>query len=120
MGKRILVWVVVAALIAGNIFWLAAYFKTQREAEGMRVLLSTARYNDKSLRFLQMFIKPGLKSEKEVNFETRLKLENSVRELNDDKIFGAMAKFVNSQNETEAQGNVKELLDLLVDKGLTK
>ena len=120
MGKRILVWVVVAALIAGNIFWLAAYFKTQREAEGMRVLLSTARYNDKSLRFLQMFIKQVLKSEKEVNFETRLKLENSVRELNDDKILAQWQKFVNSQNETEAQGNVKELLDLLVDKGLTK
>lgn len=120
MAKRILVWLVVAALVAGNIFWVAAYFSAQREAEGLRVMLSTAHYNDKSLRFLQMFIKTVLKSNKEVDFETRLKLENTVRELNDPKILAQWQKFVNSQSETEAQGNVKELLDLLVDKGLTK
>ena len=120
MGKRILVWAVVAVLVAGNIFWLTAYFKTQKEAEGLRAMLTTTRYEDKSLRFLQMFIKQVLKSEKEVDFETRLKLENSVRELKDAKILAQWQKFVNSQGETEAQGNVKELLDLLVDKGLTK
>ena len=87
-------------------------------------MLSTQRYNAKYLDFLKMFIRLVIKSDKEVDFETRWKLENSVRELADEysdpQILLQWQKFVASTNETEAQKNVKDLLAMLVDKTYLK
>ena len=57
-----------------------------------------------------------LKAEKEIDFETRLKLENAVRNIGDDEILIQWQKFIESKTEAEAQTGVKNLLDLLVDK----
>ena len=103
-------------MFVGNIFFGLRYFAAVKELEGTKVVLTTQRYNEKTINFLKMFIKRVIKSDKEVDFETRLKLENAVRDLNDEQILALWQKFVNSQNEVEAQKNVKELLDLLVDK----
>jgi CRISPR/Cas system endoribonuclease Cas6 (RAMP superfamily) len=65
-------------------------------------------------------IEKVLKAEKEVDFETRLKLENAVREINDKEILNQWIKFTESKTEDEAQNNIKNLLDLLVDKIQTK
>jgi hypothetical protein len=51
-----------------------------------------------------------------VSFDDRLQLENMVRDLKDDAILAEWNKFVNSQTSAEAQGEVKNLLDILVLK----
>ena len=107
-------------LLGSNILFALLYFQTAKELGGVKVALSTQRYNAKYLDFLKMFIKLVIKSDKEVDFETRLKLENSVRQLaeeyNDPEILLQWQKFVASTDEAAAQKNVKDLLSMLVDK----
>lgn len=116
MRSKIFWGMIVVVLLLGNIFLGLRYYSATKELEGTRVTLATQRYNDMVLNFMKMFIKRVIKSQTEVDFETRLKLENSVRDLDDPQILAQWQKFVNSQSETEAQANVKDLLDMLVDK----
>ena len=118
-------WVVIfLVLVGGNILFALMYFQSAKELQGTKIALSTQRYNAKYLDFLKMFIKLVIKSDKEVDFETRLKLENAVRQLkeeyNDAEILLQWQKFVASTNEAEAQKNVKDLLGMLVDKTYLK
>ncbi len=114
-------WVVIFLVLFGtNVLFASLYLQAKKELEGTKVILSSQQYRSKYMDFLKMFIKLVIKSDKEVDFETRLKLENAVRglneEYNDPEILAQWQKFVNSGNETEAQVNVKELLGMLVDK----
>jgi len=118
-------WVVMFLVLLGsNLLFATMYFQTAKELEGSKIALSTQRYNAKYLDFLKMFIKLVIKSDKEVDFETRLKLENTVRQLkeeyNDPEVLLQWQKFVASTNEAEAQKNVKDLLGMLVDKTYLK
>ncbi len=103
-------------LLGSNLLFALLYFQTAKELEGAQVIISTQRYNDLNINFLKMFIKRVIKSDTEVDFDTRLKLENSVRDLNDPEILAQWQKFVASQSEAEAQKNVKNLLEMLADK----
>jgi len=118
-------WVVIFLVLFGsNLLFALMYFQTAKELSGVKVALSTQRYNAKYLDFLKMFIKLVIKSDKEVDFETRLKLENAVRQLKeeygDEEILLQWQKFVASTNEAEAQKNVKDLLAMLVEKTYLK
>jgi len=68
------------------------------------------------LEFNKQFIEEVLGGGKEVNFETRLKLENSVRALNDEEILSDWQKFTKSKDAAEAQTNVLILLKALANK----
>ncbi len=118
-------WVVIFLVMFGtSVLFGLLYFQTNKELQGTKIALSTQRYNAKYLDFLKMFIRLVIKSDKEVDFETRLKLENNIRELsaeyNDPEILLQWQKFVASTNEFEAQKNVKDLLAMLVDKTYLK
>jgi hypothetical protein len=118
-------WMVIFLVLLGsNLLFAAMYFQAAKELEGTKIALSTQRYNAKYLDFLKMFIKLVIRSDKEVDFETRLKLENSVRSLkeeyNDPEILLQWQKFVASTNEAAAQKNVKDLLSMLVEKTYLK
>ncbi len=116
MRSKIIWLTVIAALIAGNIFLGLQYISAMKELDATKFAASTQRYNEKNLLFMKLFVKKVIKSNQEIDFETRLKLENAVRELNDPTILAQWQNFVNSKTETEAQQNVKDLLDTLVDK----
>src|SRR3989338_6589211 len=101
-------WVVIFLVLLGsNLLFALMYFQTAKELQGTKVALSTQRYNAKYLDFLKMFIKLVIKSDKEVDFETRLKLENNIRELKeeygDEEILLQWQKFVASNDEATAQ-----------------
>jgi hypothetical protein len=66
--------------------------------------------------FNRLFIEKVLGAQGEVDFETRLELENKVRELGDENILARWNGFVNAQTEGEAQTEVKALLSLLAVK----
>lgn len=68
------------------------------------------------VEFNKMFVEKVLKAPGEVSFETRLELENSVRNLGDAEILAQWNKFVNAADEKEAQVQVKELLGILAAK----
>ena len=112
-----LFWIIlVLILLAGNVFWGVKYFSLQKKLREAQVTLETQKTNEKILEFTKLFIEKVLEAKTEVNFETRLKLENAVRNLGDKKILTQWNKFVNSKSEVEAQTEVKHLLELLVNK----
>jgi len=117
--RKIFSFALVALLLLATAFLGYNCWLGQKEIAALRVESAAFHRQDQSLKFLQLFIKKVLKANTEVSFETRLQLESDIRQLNDDKIFAQWQSFVNSKTETEAQNNVKDLLDLLVDKAVT-
>jgi len=111
---------VIFVLVASNAFFGLRYLAATKELESAQTIAASQRYNERALSFMKMFIKRVIKSDKEVDFETRLQLENAVRQLNDPQVLESWQNFVNSQNEVDAQKNVKDLLDILVDKVYVK
>ncbi|GBD34408.1 hypothetical protein HRbin35_00125 [bacterium HR35] len=119
MRKEILVGIIFL-LIVINLYLLFNLYKLQTQINLLKEKQSNViqPINRKTLEFLDLFVKKVLKADKEVDFETRLLLENKVRELQDKEILDTWNKFVNSKNETEAQNNVKDLLEILIEKSL--
>ncbi len=113
--KTILI-IVILLLMGGNVYHGFKYLNAQKELRQTQTALEIQVINDKVLEFSKLFIEKVLKAETEVDFETRLKLENAVRNLGDEEILARWTNFVDSKSESEAQKNVKDLLELLVNK----
>jgi len=112
-----LFWIIlVLILLVGNVLFGVKYFAVQKELRQIQAVLETQKTNEKVLEFTKLFIEKVLKTETEVDFETRLKLENTVRNLGDEEILSQWQKFTESKTESEAQDNVKNLLEMLVGK----
>ncbi len=114
--QKTIITIIILLLVAGNVFLGVKYWSSQKEVKETQSALETQQINVKVLAFTQLFIEKVLKAETEVDFENRLKLENAARDLNDEEIFAQWQKFVGSQTEAEAQENVKDLLEILVNK----
>lgn len=108
--------VVIGLLIVGNIYFALNYSSLSKELSAVKKENESFHKNDKVISFSRLFIDNVLKSGKEVDFDTRLKLENAVREIKDDEILAEWGKFTKSQTEADAQIEVKNLLDLLMKK----
>lgn len=113
---RIILTLIILILLAGNVFLGVKYRAAQTILEESERALETQKTNEKVLNFTQLFINKVLKAEGEVDFETRLNLENEVRSLDDQEILEQWQKFTESESEAEAQVEVKNLLELLVNK----
>lgn len=114
-NKNILI-IVLVLLIAGNIFFFSKFLGVKKEFRKVQTELSFQQTNTKILDFEKLFIKEVLKSQNEVDFETRLKLETAVRDLNDKEILAQWQKFTDSKTESDAQREVKNLLEILANK----
>lgn len=108
--------VIIATLVMSNVFMYLSYADMKEGVKLRQQRQVVALTNEKILSFSKMFIEKVLKAEGEIDFETRLKLESSVRELQDEAVFSAWQKFTNSTTEGEAQRAVKDLLSVLIDK----
>ena len=112
-----LFWAVLTAiLLVGNILLAIRLYSAQSELTELRRVVEARQINDKVLDFSKLFIVKVLKSETEVSFEDRLSLESAVRDLNDGQILTQWQKFTGSETEEEAQNEVKNLLELLVNR----
>lgn len=108
--------IIILILLAGNVFLGVKYFSVVKELRQTQTALQTQTTNEKVLEFSKLFIKEVLKAETEVNFDTRLKLETTVRNLGDEEILNQWQKFVDSKTEAGAQEEVKNLLEMLMNK----
>jgi len=116
MNRSKTILIIILILLAGNIFLGIKYFSVVKELRQTQTALQTQKTNEKVLEFAKLFIKDVLKVETEVDFETRLKLETAVRNLGDQEILNQWQKFVDSKTEAEAQTEVKNLLEMLINK----
>lgn len=111
-NKRLLIIIVIGVLLVGNAFFGLSYWYQREElAQAKRT-----EVNESVIDFSLLFIRQVLQAESEVDFETRLKLENAVRDLKDDAIKEEWDNFTASKTELEAQSSVKKLLEILVLK----
>lgn len=108
--------VLVLILLIGSVFFGVKYFAAQKKLSQTQAVLETQKTNGKVLEFTKLFIDEILKANSEVSFDTRLKLETAVRNLDDEEILAQWQKFVDSKTETGAQDEVKNLLEMLVNK----
>ena len=112
-----LLWIIlVLILLTGSVLLGVKYIFLAKELRQTQTALETQKTNDQVLEFTKLFIKKVLKAETEVDFETRLKLENAVRNLNDEAILAQWQKFTESKTEVQAQDEVKNLLEMLINK----
>ena len=116
VNKPKIILIIVLILLAGNVFLGVKYFSVVKELRQTETLLQTQTTNEKVLELSKLFIKEVLKAETEVNFDTRLKLETAVRNLGDEEILNQWQKFVDSKTEAGAQEEVKNLLEVLLNK----
>ena len=116
MNKPKTTLIIILILLAGNVFLGVKYISLVKELRQTETLLQTQTTNEKVLEFSKLFIKEVLKAETEVNFDPRLKLETAVRNLGDEEILNQWQKFVDSKTEAGAQEEVKNLLEVLLNK----
>ncbi|MFZ3011449.1 MAG: hypothetical protein WA060_00385 [Minisyncoccia bacterium] len=113
--KRIIEFVIVA-LIVSNAFFAYSYFNSYKELKKINSTEAKVELNSKVINFASLFIEKVLQAEEEVDFETRLSLENAVRDLKDEEIMNEWSNFVSCKTEIEAQNSVKRLLGILINK----
>lgn len=106
----------ISLLIIASVFFGLQYFSLQSKMQAIQKAQENKQVNNKVVNFAKLFITKVLKAKTEVSFEERLVLENAVRDLNDKEILVQWDKFTASKTETDAQQNVKDLLELLINK----
>ena len=116
MKKRIIFIAVMGMLIVGNVYSALKASSLNGELSVAKKEISSFNRNAKVINFSRLFIDNVLKTGKEVDFDTRLNLENAVRDIKDDELLAQWNKFTKSQTESDAQNEVKNLLDLLMKK----
>jgi len=116
MSKRVFIPVIIGILIASSVFFAFNYLSVSRELRNIKLTQTKIELNAKVINFVSIFIKKVLQADTEVDFETRLSLENAVRDLKDEEIITEWQNFIGSGTEAEAQDNVKKLLEILITK----
>lgn len=102
--------------LAACAFLWVKNIKLEKENADLKSQRTYTTEQEKIVDFGNQFVDQVLKSNKEVDFDTRLKLENNVREVDDADILAQWQKFTESKNEAEAQNEVKNLLALFFVK----
>lgn len=108
-----IVLILVILLIASNVAWVIEHSSQNAAIKKAQAELAGVVYNKKVLAFQKLFVDKVLKSNGDVDFNTRVELQNSAKETNDETIIKAWNNFLASKTEGEGQARVKELLSLL-------
>ncbi|MBU4274949.1 hypothetical protein KKE19_04025 [Patescibacteria group bacterium] len=115
-NQRTITIIIIVVLAAGLVLSASQCYVSLQNLKAAESLLRTYQQNEKVLSFTKLFIGKVLKAETEVSFEDRLQLENAVRDINNEDILDQWNKFTESKTEAQAQEEVKNLLELLVNK----
>lgn len=115
-NQKIVCFLIFVLLLAGNIYFAFKYFSVQKELIRTKSLLGMVQSNKKYLDFNKMFIDKILNADAAVDIESRLELENAVRNLNDAQVLAQWKKFIDSSSEKDSQEAVKDLLGMLAKK----
>lgn len=114
--KGLILFSVILLLILGNIFWGIKYITQFQETKIIQKELASKNTNYEVINFLKLFIEKVLRTNKEVSFENRLILEESIINIGDGEILSAWEKFTEAETEFEIQEGVKDLLEVLAKK----
>ena len=116
--QRLILIILVGMLAIGNVYFGMKAYSLSKELAVSEADAASVHKKEKVIGFTRLFIEKVLNADKEVDFETRLQLENVVRDLRDGEILALWQKFTGSKTEAEAQTEVKNLLRLLISKAI--
>ena len=117
MHQRIILTTVIIVLLAvTNVYTALKYLDVQNQLRAANALVAAQKFNLQVLNFNRLFIEKVLNADQEVDFQTRLQLENDVRNLKDEEILSSWQKFTESKTEISAQEEAKNLLEILTSK----
>jgi Na+-transporting NADH:ubiquinone oxidoreductase subunit NqrC len=103
-------------LVALNIFLFVLYYNSTKELRGQKLTAQTCQHNQKILDFAKLFFDKVIKADTAVSFDDRIMLENAVRDVNDQAVIDQWRKFTNAKTAQQTQDEVRNLLDLLINK----
>jgi len=107
---------VVLIVAAAFIILLGQYFILLQKDKINQETIKLYQHNDKILTFTKLFVKDVLKADGEVPLSQVLILESAARDINSKPIYDEWQKFVKAKSQLEAQIEVKNLLEMLVDR----
>jgi len=114
--KKYVLFGLITLLIIGNIYFIFKSGSLSAKLSETQAEMTKSSRNEKVVAFMGLFVDKVLKSEKDIDFDTRLALENSVRATGDQELVNQWQKFTNAKTEKEAQVEVKNLLGMIAEK----
>jgi hypothetical protein len=116
MKNKITLIALIIILILTNIFWYFKNSSLQTKLVSTQVELNSIIKNKKVVAFQKLFVDKVLMSDGNVDFNTRVELQNAVTGMSDELIEKVWGAFLTAKTEGDAQNRVKELLSLLASK----
>lgn len=113
---RLIIIITISLLASAVILLLVQYFLLLAELKNIQSQLVVQEGSQKAAFFANLFINKVLISTGTVDFESRLQLENAVRDLNDPEIFSQWQKFTSGSGGAETQKTAGNILKLLINK----
>ncbi len=110
---KIFVVLIFILLVTSNIFFAVKYFINIKQ---IKQIEQRQQINSDVLSFTKLFVDKVLMGNKDVSFEDRLQLENSIRALKDKEAFDLWDKFTKAKEQTDVQHNFYDLFSLLLTK----
>ncbi|MDP2629574.1 MAG: hypothetical protein Q8P45_02635 [Candidatus Harrisonbacteria bacterium] len=108
--------IVILILVMSNVYFALQVDQLRHELKVQTINQQHQKTSTAVVDFMDFFIDRVLRAEGDIDFETRLKLESDVRQLEDEEILIRWQNFTSSQSEPEAQAAVKELLGILINR----
>jgi hypothetical protein len=115
-NRRIFLIAIVGCLLAINFTLIAICFESQKELARMRTIVAQKTKSEQVAGFTKFFVDKVLNGRGAIDFETRLQLENAIRNLNDAEILAQWKIFTESKTESEIQTEISKLLQVLMAK----
>jgi hypothetical protein len=120
MEKNLIIKIVFLTVLSFSFITnIALTFLLVKTINNLNSVLRAEQVNYNILSFANMFVEKVLLAEGEVDFDTRLELETTVRSLNNKEIFSQWQKFTKSLTKIDAGNEAKILLDLLIKEAST-
>ena len=116
MKQKQIYLIIIIILLATNLFLGVKYLNTNEEPKEAKTITASQTEKTKFTEFNKTFISEVLQAKGEVNYDTRLKLDEIVKDINDKELTNQWQKFTTSQTEKEAQEETVKLLGLVAER----
>ena len=114
--KQKQIYLIIVILLLANLFLGIKYFDADKELKEMKSIIAVQQEKTKFTEFNKVFISEVLEAKSEVNYDTRLKLDEMVKDISNKELTAQWQKFTDSQTEKEAQDETVKLLRLLAER----
>ncbi len=115
--KNLLPTLIILILLISNIYLSTQFFSVNKQLQQIKSQnTGTVSVRAQALQVLREYLDVVLNTKGTVSADDRIKLENDLRQLQDQKITTAWDQFVGSKDSNTSKENAVKLIALLEDK----